>query len=287
MSGKLLVWAALLVFCPGQSFAASGAKDGARVWYKAVASNPPVYVLRLADNPVFLDVCGNIAGILKAVRESSGLASNGKIKFHVTGHGMATPVRYEFHNGQALASAAGADAVLVLDFPEFRSASIIAWPLASRQAARKTALTVAAINFSGQAEVWSMRGDSGMAENIVKMTEIAPELADFISVRTNVVLDSYPFSKAPFVPRKVSPELLKRIGGKMFVNYTKFGHWSNPLAGDSEKLVNVCVAPGGKAVDHVDYWGEATRQLLIMEIAGASSAEINSYVANLGSCGAK
>jgi len=291
---KILALSALLIFCAWPLFAAD-ASDGSSVtlpdkgdWYTVGPSTPiPAYVLRLPDDYNFFGTYDLVMDMANSIHARFRSLSGRKIRFYIGGHGWNSRAEYVVPNAQDLGYYAGADIALVLDFPEFRGAmATIAWPEASQSASQKTATAVAAINALNNAEVWAMRGESGMAESIVKMMEFAPEYADMLKVKTYVILDSYPFSDFPFVPHKVPAQFLKQIGGKMYIHYTKFGHWSNPLSGDPEKLVNICVAPGGEAVPHSNYWlNPQSRELLRMEIAGRPLSEVNDYLNKIGKCG--
>ena len=107
----------------------------------------------------------------------------------------------------------------MLDFPEFRGIlQGLGWRGASVSGAKKTGTMVAAINTTPGAQVWSMKGESGMAENIIRMYEVvSPDLRLHLQVKTNVVIDSVPFSALPGLPRRVNDNWLKQIGGTMFV----------------------------------------------------------------------
>jgi hypothetical protein len=98
-------------------------------------------------------------------------------------------------------------------------------------------------------------------------------------------MDSYPFAAAPFMPKELSEEFLRQVGGTVYLNFTKFGHWSNPLAG-GPRLVNVCVAPNGQAVGHgsYDYW-EPTKELETLEMSGAPRETVKAFVEKIGACG--
>ena len=247
-----------------------------------------VYVVRLPENYSFNSVQTLARNITDEVRHQLGIP---QVNFHVTGHGWRDSPENHLEHAALMAKASGAQAAIVLDFPEFRSISgTLWWHGASVSGARKTGTLVAAINSTPGAQVWSLKGESGMAENIVRMNELVqPELRQHLQVATNVVLDSYPFSAVPFVPRKVNDEWLKQVGGTVYVNRTSPGahldpmqgklvfHWSNPLQGTGDKLVNVPMTLAGEGIGHARWkdltvpgWGINPSLILeTQQIAGA------------------
>ena len=125
---------------------------------------------------------------------------------------------------------------------------------------------------------------AGLAVLLAMSAPAAPELKPLIRVSRNIVMDSYPFAQAPFMPKEIPAGFLAQVGGTVYLNFTKFGHWSNPLKG-GPKLVNICVAPGGQAVSHGWYEVvEESRLLEELEISGASRERVEAFARKIGTC---
>ncbi|HAH06174.1 MAG TPA: hypothetical protein DCM05_06540 [Elusimicrobia bacterium] len=246
----------------------------------------PIRKLQPPDGATYPQVQALVRGVVEELAQEAGLPKGKTLRVHVAGHGRESSAEDIWQNVITMARVAGADAAVALDFPELRGpGEELTWHWRSIKAGNKTALAVAALNAAPGAEVWSMRGESAMAENIVRMYDMAaPELKPLIRVSRNIVMDSYPFAQAPFMPKEIPAGFLAQVGGTVYLNFTKFGHWSNPLKG-GPKLVNICVAPGGQAVSHGWYEVvEESRLLEELEISGASRERVEAFARKIGTC---
>lgn len=246
----------------------------------------PIRKVQPPDNASFPIISAMVRKTVEELAQEAGVPQGKVLRIHVGGHGRESSAEDIWKNVIEMARASGADAAIALDFPELRGpGEEVTWHWRSVKASKKTALAIAAINVCPRSVVWSMRGESAMAENIVRMYEVAPdELKPFIRVERNIVMDSYPFASAPFMPREIPAGFLSQVGGTVYLNFTKFGHWSNPLAG-GPKLVNVCVAPGGQPISHG--WYEVvdlSRQLETLEISGAPVETVKAFAERIGTC---
>ncbi|MBI5242387.1 MAG: hypothetical protein HY922_01730 [Elusimicrobia bacterium] len=246
----------------------------------------PIRKVQPPDNASFPNISAMVRKAVEELAQEAGFPQGKVLRIHVGGHGRESSAEDIWQNVIEMARASGADAAIALDFPEMRGpGEELTWHWRSVKASKKTALAVAAINACRGSVVWSMRGESAMAENIVRMYEVATEeLKPLIRVEGNIVMDSYPFASAPFMPREISGEFLSQVGGTVYLNFTKFGHWSNPLSG-GPKLVNVCVAPGGHPISHGYYEVvDLSRQLETLEISGAPVETVKAFVERIGTC---
>ncbi|MCX5786398.1 MAG: hypothetical protein NTX59_11990 [Elusimicrobia bacterium] len=244
-----------------------------------------VYIVTLTDYSL-----SSAQSLVKKLVEDSknrNLVKGGdNIKFLVTGHGWRAVAEDHLQYAAFLSKASASDIGIILNFPEFRSnTQSFIWHSCNVSAARKTAALVAAINTTPGAVTWLMYGESAMAEIIVRMYDEADSgIKNLLAVKSNAVVDSYPFSAWPFVPRKVNENWLKQLGGSLYVNHTIFGHWSNKLRGGPQ-VVNICIAPRGQAVGHGQYENlPESIELERMEVSGASLESLTAYVKGAGPC---
>ena len=170
----------------------------------------PIRKVQPPDDFTYPQVEAVIRQTVEGLAQEAGLPEGGVLRVYVGGHGRKSSAELNWDNAIEMARVSGADAAIVLDFPEQRGpGEEWTWHWRSVLSSKKTAAVVAAVNAYRRSIVWSMRGESAMAENIVRMYEVAPDaLKPLIRVQRNIVMDSYPFAAAPFMPRKIDQKFL-------------------------------------------------------------------------------
>ena len=265
----------------------NGAKTDSGFKYKLVklenVREVHVYIVTL-ENDSFVQAQILVKKLINDSRNRKIVKASEKIKFMITGHGWRSVPEDHIQYAAFMSEASDSEICILMDFPEFRS-NPISWHSSNVSASKKTVAITAAINTADNAEVWSMFGESGMAEAIIRMYDVTKgEIRNLLAVKSNIVIDSYPFSAWPFIPRKVNDKWLEQVGGSIYVNYTLFGNFSNKLRG-GPKVVNICAALNGEGIPHGQYENiPEIVELERLEISGASIKQILGYVKSVCSC---